>query len=139
MARQQRRYAPGPNSRTMVAVCRRTSYVLMTPQIAIRDRLQNLSCQESLATRVPSSHTGSHEAGLVRDNPLELAQSPGIWRYLQILSGELRRDAAVIRAPLAAQPGKFDRESPVRRTDRLHSPRLTMLWRKSRQSVEFMA
>jgi hypothetical protein len=35
IATQQRRYAAGPNSRTITAPCRRTSLVVMTPLIAI--------------------------------------------------------------------------------------------------------
>jgi len=34
IARQQRRYACGPKSRTMTAVCRRTSFVVMTPRMS---------------------------------------------------------------------------------------------------------
>jgi hypothetical protein len=35
MATQQRKYAAGPNSRTITALCRRTSLVVMTPLIDI--------------------------------------------------------------------------------------------------------
>src|SRR5256885_16156544 len=101
----------------MVAVCRRTSFVVITPQIAIGDRLRNLSCQDAFATCVPASHRASHVARLARDNPLGAPQSPGISRYLQIRPELRHRDATVIPDPLAALPCKFDRESPVRRTD----------------------
>src|SRR5256885_16347548 len=123
----------------MIAVCRRTSFVVITPQIAICRRLRNSSCHGALATRVPPSESRPYASCTARSNPLGSAQDRGISRYLQILPEVRQRDAAVIAAPLAPPPCNFDRDSPARRADRLHSPRLTMLWRKSRQSVEFMA
>jgi hypothetical protein len=113
--------------------------VVITPQIDIVRRLRNLSCRNALATRVPLSDKALHVARLARDNPPGSGQSPGIWRYLQIVAGAGDHDSGVIPARLPAPSGKFDRESCVRRADRLHSPRLTTRWRKPRQNVEIMA
>ena len=113
--------------------------MVITPQIDIVRRLRNLSCLDAPATHVPLSDKALHVARLARDNPPGSGQSPGIWRYLQIVAGAGDHDSAVIPGRLRAPPGKFDRESPVRRADRLHTPRLTTRWRKPRQSVEFMA
>src|SRR4051794_33644167 len=102
MARQQRRYAAGPNSRTMVVVCRRTSFVVITPQIAIGDRLRNLAREDSpcysraiLLQRL--TYGASRE-----DDPLGSAQRRGILQFLRIRAGGRHRDVAVIPAPLAA-------------------------------------
>src|SRR2546421_4528619 len=116
----------------MVAVCRRTSFVVITPQIAIVGRLPELSCRYAPATHVPVSDKALHVTRLARGNPRRSAQSPGIWRCLQILPGGRHRDSAVIPAGASAATGNFDRDTPVRRADRLHRPWLTTRWRQAR-------
>src|SRR5438067_10698545 len=123
----------------MVAVCRRTSLVVITPQIAIVERLRNCSRRILPATCVPPAHEALRAPRPERDNLAGSAQSPGMSACLQIASAALHHDSAVISGVTARKTGNFDRQSPVRRADRLHSPFLTMLCRKSRQGVEYMA
>src|SRR5438132_6979521 len=72
MARQQRRYAAGPNSSTMVALCLSTSFVVMTPQIDIGAPLADPSlrpaCQPECPLRdAPAESRGARRERQARD------------------------------------------------------------------------
>src|SRR4051812_10392483 len=84
MARQQRRYAAGPNSRTMVVVCRRTSFVVITPQIAIGDRLRNLAREDSPCYSRAIVLQRLTRGASRDDNRLGSAQGRGISQFLRV-------------------------------------------------------